>query len=384
MVSITVMISSRCNDPVPDRTKTVSLSDLRVQLKSEIEGILADGTKRAFDVWISEDGDPGPGSSDAWDVCMQQARSCDVLICLYNGHSGWARPGSSVGICEAELQTAVDTAPEKVRLIQLEPSRARKTPPESEWDARFQAYVEKLALYRGGFVAKSADQVRRATLGALRSAIVESTKTGTRAGRMRSAYQGEALDWNRLDFRTRRDRMVAAVTSELLHHPGARQVDAESVVFSVAGVPVLFVCHAIPAAMTLAQARELTGQPFLRDHEYLKSGATAGPVHLIACYGNVTDSQARRQLGFPDATVVSPPFGIWVADPVQKIQMLFLAGCVDSGTARQQAERALEWLARSGEDAQLAARAVSRARIVEAIATELHPQPSAVPRAGAR
>jgi hypothetical protein len=366
------MISSRCNDPIAGATGQVLLSEVRRNVKEEIEATLAQGRKLAFEVWISEDGDPGPASADAWDVCMAQARSCDILLCLYNGHSGWAAPGSSIGICQAELQTAVDAAPEKVRLIQLLPDRARSSEPEKHWDANFRTYVERLSLFRGGEVARDADSARHAALAAIRSAVVELTRSGARASRMRSAYQGEALDWNRLDFTSRKQRMQSAMVDELVDHPGAERAGGDSVILLVANEPVLFVCHAIPAPMTIAQAREMVGQPFLHDHTYLDAnGSSGGPVHLIACYGNVTDGQARRQLGFPDATVVSPPFGVWVADPVQKIQMLFLGGCVDSTSTRGQIERAFDWLRRAGEDSQLASRAAARARIVHTITAEL-------------
>jgi hypothetical protein len=61
----------------------------------------------------------------------------------------------------------------------------------------------------------------------------------------------------------------------------------------------------------------------------------SGPVHLIACQRSVTESQALRQLGFPDVTVVSPPFGVYVVDEVQKVQLIFLANCRDPTSTRE-------------------------------------------------
>ncbi len=114
MSRLQVMISSRCLDPIPDGVGgKQSLSDVRHAIKEDIEKVLADGKAQAFDVWICEDADPAAAVIDSWDACMQQAKTCDIFIALYNGHSGWAPPGSSVGICQAELQTAVDAAPEK-------------------------------------------------------------------------------------------------------------------------------------------------------------------------------------------------------------------------------------------------------------------------------
>jgi hypothetical protein len=84
----------------------------------------------------------------------------------------------------------------------------------------------------------------------------------------------------------------------------------------------------------------------------------------------VTESQAARQLGFPDATIVAPPFGVYVADDVQKIQLVFIANCRDETATRQGVQRVFDWLEQSGEYARLSARAASRAKIVRAIAKE--------------
>ena len=99
----------------------------------------------------------------------------------------------------------------------------------------------------------------------------------------------------------------------------------------IEGSTIGFVCDSIPASMGTAAARELVGQPFLKDHEHTENwdASIQGPVHLIACQKGVTETQALRQLGFPDAIVVSASFGVYVADDVQKIQMAFIANCRD-------------------------------------------------------
>ena len=56
----------------------------------------------------------------------------------------------------------------------------------------------------------------------------------------------------------------------------------------------------------LSAAREMVGQPHLADHGLIRSLAKVdgGPVHIIACHKGVTEAQAQRMLGFPNATVV--------------------------------------------------------------------------------
>jgi hypothetical protein len=116
----------------------------------------------------------------------------------------------------------------------------------------------------------------------------------------------------------------------------------------------------------------MVGQPFLYDHRRarLLGGKRVGPVHLIACHRRIMESQSLKQLGFPDATVVAAPFGIYVADDVQKIQLIFLADCRDETTTRHALQRLFDWLAQSGEDALLSRRAEARKRIVQAIEKE--------------
>jgi hypothetical protein len=59
------------------------------------------------------------------------------------------------------------------------------------------------------------------------------------------------------------------------------------------------------------------------------TGKRSGPVHLIGCHKTATETQATRLLGFPDATVVSTPFGVYVADNLQKVQLAFIGNCRD-------------------------------------------------------
>jgi hypothetical protein len=98
----------------------------------------------------------------------------------------------------------------------------------------------------------------------------------------------------------------------------------------------------------------------------------------------VTESQAARMLGFPDAVLVAPPFGVWAADPVQKIQLLFLGQCRDETATRSAVDQAFLWLDASGEGEELLRRAEARARIVQAVAREAEPAKTAPARAAPR
>ena len=72
--------------------------------------------------------------------------------------------------------------------------------------------------------------------------------------------------------------------------------------------------------MTDLPAKELVGQPFLRDYllePFLKS-KRGGPLHIIACHKTATESHAAKLLGFLDATLVTAPFGVFVRGPDSK------------------------------------------------------------------
>ena len=100
-------------------------------------------------------------------------------------------------------------------------------------------------------------------------------------------------------------------------------------------------------------------------------GSRGGPVHVIACHKTATEAQATKLLGVSDATVVSAPFGIFVADNIQKVQFAFIVNCRDEANTRHGAQRFFEWLAQTDEEALVAERARARARIVRAIAKEV-------------
>lgn len=364
-----VMISSRCTDPFPVGQDLTRLSDIRQDLKAEIEAMEIAGRK-AFEVWINEVADPQGGIWDSWDVCMEAVKDCDILIAISNGDSGWAKAAGDIGICHAELMTGLAIAPAKVRLVALDPI-AITTTDAGVRNQRFQDYVDKQSLFRGGTVKTAADLKKRVKE-ALHDAVLNLAQAGVREASKGKFHSGEALDWSRLDFAARQAEMVRVLRDAILARTGSRE-KAGNLFMQMNGHDILCKLHAIPAALSIGPARELVGQPFLRDHQ-LASALTkqcGGPVHIIACHKTATESQAAKLLGFPDATLVAAPFGIFAADPVQKVQFAFITNCRDDANTRHGLQRFLEWLSQTGEEILLADRALARARIVRAVAKEV-------------
>lgn len=362
-----VMISSRCKDAFP--TGGASLTEIRKELKAEIEAMEIAGCK-SFEVWINEDAPPAGGTGDSWEVCLQAVRDCDVLIVISNGNAGWANGAGEVGICHAEMMTGLSIAPAKVRLIALNNIAITKDA-EGKRNKRFQDELSKQSLFRGSEVASVADLKTRVKE-ALHDAIISLAQAGVRDAARGKFHSGAALEWSRLDFRARRENMRRVLHDAILQRVGS-SIDGDTLVVKLAGSDVVLVPEAIPAALTVGPAKEMVGQPFLRDHELsavLKNGKRGGPVHVIGCHKTATESQATKLLGFSDATVVSAPFGIFVADNIQKVQFAFIVNCRDEATTRHGVQRFFEWMVQTGEDGLVASRAKSRARIVSAIAKE--------------
>ena len=364
-----IMISSRCNDLFPG-VGGRSLSEIRKQLRKKIEDVEVFGRK-VFEVWINEETPPQGGTWDSWDVCLQAVKDCDILISLYNGNAGWANPSDAggIGICHAELMTGMSQAPAKVRLVAL-PNVAIAKGVDGARNKRFQDYVNKLGRFRGAAVNTEADLNKRVDE-TISDSLVALAQAGVRESSKAHFSSGQALDWSRLDFAARHAEMRRVLRDTMRQRSGSAD-DGDHLIVTLGGVQLLVVPDAIPAAISVGPAKEMVGQPFLRDHELaaVLKGSRGGPVHVIACHKTATETQATKLLGFSDATVVAAPFGVFVADNIQKIQFAFIVNCRDESNTRHGVQRFFEWLAQTGEETHLADRARARARIVRALAKE--------------
>lgn len=367
---IKVMISSRCNDTFPTNGIGVKLSDIRKELKQEIEDTFL-FSKQLFEVWINEETPPQGGTWDSWDTCMEAVKDCDIFISIFNGHAGWANERSENGICHAELIAALTKAPAKVRLISIGDIAVPKDDNEKERNERFVKYVNNQNLFRGGEII-SVEHLKTRVKEAVFDAVQKLTLSGVHYASQGKFHSGEPLEWSRLSYQKRHDVMVDILIKAIENRPGSRFTN-NTLYTSITGKEVLIVPNAIPDAISVSQAKEMVGQPFLRDHLYfdLIESDQGGPVHIIACHKGATEIQAKKLLGFPDATVVDAPFGIFVADNIQKVQFVFIRDCRDESTTRIGVQRFFEWLKQTGEDYLLSKRAISRAKIIKTVADEL-------------
>jgi hypothetical protein len=298
---------------------------------------------------------------------MRQVDQADILLVLYNGNAGWTASGGDIGICHGEFLRGFEKAPGKVYPVQLGSSKDIKAH-DGPANQRFQSYVETANLFRGSALTEKAliDVVEETLL----HATADLVGLGGREARRGKFYLGDALEWSRQNY-VRREALICDVLRDALQDDGAAVINERLLAHKVDGEEVVFMLHAVPASLGVSSARDLVGRPFLRDHEHVQDLLKrAGPVHLIGCNRNVTETQATNILGFPDAIVIAGPFGIYVADDIQKVQFVLLANCRDESMTRIGLQRFTQWLSQSGEGARVVQRAQARSRIAGAIAAE--------------
>jgi hypothetical protein len=343
------------------------LTDLRKRAKVVIESVQLFGLE-TFDCWIHEDKPALPSDANAWEKCLSQVRRCHILVVLYNGNAGFGRDSEDVGICHAELMAALNTGPGKVRLIDISKSTVGTVSGDLGRNRRFVDYMKAQDLPRR--FAENDEEALKLIVEAVQDAVIFLTDKGTSSLRVGRYATGTPLDWSRLDYVKRKSAIEEVLRRSM--HPRGSSDKTEVCTRDIDGRRVYFACHAVPAAMSVAAAREMVGRPFLYDHESLSimTGDIVGPVHIIGCHRGVTENQAISMLGFPDATIVTPEFGIYVADDVHKIQLILLANCRDESATRSAVQSFHAWLERSGEAVYLARRAVGRKAIVATIAAQ--------------
>lgn len=367
MKKIKVMLSSRCDDPVSFKKQKHLLSELRQDLKDMLEKDAFLGTS-LLDVWINEDAPPAAGDENAWEHCLAQANDSDIFICLYNGNAGRSGPnGAGIGICHAELDAALRTGRSKVRVVELpKPSKNTTGPNKS-----FQESVERLGLFRGGKI-ETREQLTKRVQQAVLDALVDLFYRGKSQSKKDKYDRGEALEWSRMNFVARKRAIENCLVEALQARVGAEKRDQYNFV-KIGQDKVAFRVAAVPAPISVAEARELVGRPHMKDHLAASAFTTRnhiGPVHLIGCHRIVAENQALSLLGYADAVVVRSGFGIYVADTVRKSQLVFLSDCRDGPRTSHMVQLFFEWLETSGEKDQLICRAKSRRKIVETIAKE--------------
>ena len=350
--TIGIMISSRCKKKFDGKT----LSEIRKEIKDELEKEFLG--EPMFDVWINEDQPSQP--QVATKVCLDRARKCDIFLCLYNGDAG------DDEMCLREFDEAHAQSPEKVVTVTLKHNTTQA-------NSKFKKRIED-SRYFIRDPATDIKELKENVYQALLAVSLNFMKEGVQEASKKSAKDlGPALDWARLPFEDRSKKMNEEVLRTLDGEKIEEKGNGIITNATIAGRQVLSVLGAMPSSFSVSEAREMVGQPFLKDHELSEhlNDDVIGPVHIIACSKNITETQAIKLLGFPDAIIVKSRFGIYVADRIQKIQICLIAHCFDENSTAKEVERFMRWLTKDSDEAgDFIKRAESRKKIVKSIADE--------------
>jgi hypothetical protein len=356
------MLSSRNVDPIQYRGATEPLSVVRSDCAAEINSAELFGL-HIFESWINEEAVENAAEA-ATERCLKRVSDSDLLIVLYNGRAGWATSEGGVGICHAELARALSESPGKVFIIILPMVASDKE--SAERDARFQEYIARFRAWRRE--ASTGEAAIQRVKEAIVQGVTEMIDRGTREARRTAGTIGEALDWEKLTLVERQDRMQRVASDFLNALPFAEEPENGAAVLTLAELPIMCVVHAVPESLTFAPARELVGQVFRNDHVVLPpaESPTVGPLHIILVQRGATRTQARTLLGVDDSTCFEESFGVFIADELQKIQLVIIPKCRDDASTRQGLQRWLDWMDQSGEVQTIADRCSRRALIVRA------------------
>src|SRR6266487_1192833 len=146
-----------------------------------------------------------------------------------------------MGICHAELETAMNVAADCVRVIKLPDAPVASDILQKKRDASFKNYFGTLGHFRTS--AKSGEEVLEKVWNEIHPAIVELVRIGSSFFHLSQASTGDALKWHRLSYERRKEAMENAITESLSNQPGAVRASA-GVVLEIKGTPVFLKPHA--------------------------------------------------------------------------------------------------------------------------------------------
>lgn len=376
---IRVMISSRCKAHIAYNNKSVPITEIRKVLQQQINSLVfRDSQEPTFECWINETSSGADINETWWEESIKRSKDADIVIVFYNGEAGGGIKNGPLGICEAELDAVLSDS-KKVRVIPLPLAAFPKDKAQLARDQSIRDFVQNLDIFAPP--VETGEELIERVHKELRDIVVALVKNAALTPDLSKSNIGPALEWHRLSYAGREAAMREQLQKVLAGSPGARpgkpkfaEGEWATMWLRLGGKRILTALHAIPAGLSQAAAREIVGQPFLMDHKLhgQLSAGDGGPLHVVACYKGATETQALKMLGFPDATVVPGRFGLHVADSVQKIQIVLLKNCQSPSATTHAISTWLEWLKRSAEDVEVANRAASRKRIIDAIAAVNH------------
>lgn len=356
MNKLVVFISSRVQSTFNGLDFPYRLTDLRLFLQNQLESQKFLG-EHMIKVVINENSFDSDFSTNGFDNCLKAMRPSNIILILYNGEAGWSLDGN--GICHDEFLLAMQELPGMTYAINLShfftPSQDKR---EAEKNERFQLEIRDTFRHMESIYAETVAvletrvlcQVKRYILDAIRKSL--ETRKLVDTG---SSVFGPTLDWSKLSYPDRQSVLLFELKKRFEKFPPFEGI--------------LKTYNSIPDNMSVAEARNLIGRPFLYEHELLslKNSEDKGVIHMVAVYGNATEVQVKNLVGYPDVTVIKTPFGFYLWEKSVSIQMFFLVRCINPSTLGTRTHQLIHWLKTSREEKLISDRARVRFYILNAI-----------------
>ncbi len=365
-MKLKIFLSSRNNDQVLINGATGdTLTEIRKFIKKELEDTKFFG-KDLFEIKINEDFGAST-STDSYNKCLQEVRDSDFVIALYSGAAGWAPKGIDLGICHAELDTAMNISTHKTAIIDISKYYPISTTDkdEKERNKLFSDYLKEQNTFNNPLKLSKAnesnDGFKRELLAAIQNVIYKHFSERIKLSNIYFNLGGNtkiSLDWKKLKY-SDRDRNITTILKNLI---------------SLSPDFKIFISEAfsIPDNMSVEDAKSFTGRPFLKDQDLIpttiKTKSTKfGPIHFIGVYGNATEIQVKNLIGFPDISAIRDDFGIYVWEQNTHVQLVFLTECKTPEAVKSKFLLFNNWCRSNREYDNIIKRAEARFHILKSI-----------------
>jgi hypothetical protein len=359
MNKLKIFLSSRVNSSFEGLDLPFTLTELRQYIRESIEAETFLGEK-VFEVVTNETSFNGDFTKDAFDNCLDTMRLCNIIVVFYNGEAGWSAEDTPTnGICHEEFLVAIDNfsgmtwAMDLTKYFTLPgdgPAKEKNDAFTGDINRSFR-HMEKISS------SESVEDLKKTVLkqvkGYLLDAVDKSFKT-RKEEVLASNVFGATLDWSKLTYSERQEEMKGQLKSIFSAIPGFNEVIKEF--------------HSIPDNMSVADARNMIGRPFIEEHELIKGKKEKkGILHFVAVYGNATEIQVKNLVGYPDLTVIKDSFGYYLWEKNAHIQMFFLTKCINPQKIKTRLSQLVNWLNDSKEKPKIVVRAQARFSILHAM-----------------
>lgn len=364
---IKLMISSRCSDLIKIVKDEISFTDLRDFVLKEIEKETFLGDP-IFDVVISEK-IIEPADDSSWNKCLKEIVDSDIVLVWFTGHEGYKESGKTIGICYAEYLEALQSNPSKVYILDFRKlellyhdKKAIKDSVKFKSDfaleiSKKDKWLQSTEVSKCTSISDLKSEVRNKCFAITRAGITNFVLTGSQTLRQLNHLFGEGLQWSKLNYRFRQ---------EAIKHYMQKSINKFLLESDFTKLNKACIMHAVPDAMSVIEARELVGRPFLKDLEHIPK-IDKGPIHFVGVYKNTTESQLRDIIGHQDVAIIQETFGFYVWDLVNHIQIVYITNCKDPEVTTLRVQEFFIWLRLHKETDYVIDRAVRRFKILKII-----------------